>query len=63
MPRDETTPQHVSVKKLFIGGVTADVSQAAFHDYFANFGPLIEAVIMTDAAGVNRGFGFVRYGI
>ena len=50
-------------RKLFIGGVAPEITQEQFKQHFDKFGNVVEAIIMKDAQGASRGFGFVRYGM
>lgn len=48
--------------KIFIGGVSPITSQDTIHNYFSQYGELIDCVLMQDrATGKSRGFGFVTY--
>eukprot|EP00051_Salpingoeca_urceolata_P015890 m.208102 g.208102 ORF g.208102 m.208102 type:complete len:445 (+) comp18527_c0_seq9:2541-3875(+) len=48
--------------KLFIGGLSWDTTDAALTEYFQNFGPVSDCVVMRDPnTGRPRGFGFVTY--
>ena len=48
--------------KLFIGGISWDTDEERLKEYFANYGEVIEAVIMRDrATGRARGFGFIVF--
>lgn len=48
--------------KLFVGGLSWDVSDEQLKEAFRPFGPLQEAAIVTDrATGRSRGFGFVTF--
>ncbi|XP_010532987.1 PREDICTED: heterogeneous nuclear ribonucleoprotein 1-like [Tarenaya hassleriana] len=48
--------------KLFIGGISWDTNEECLKEYFANFGEVVEALIMKDrSTGRARGFGFVVF--
>jgi len=48
-------------KKIFIGGVPRTVTDDEYSEYFRSFGEVTDCVLMRDADGVCRGFGFVTY--
>lgn len=49
-------------KKLFVGGLSWDTSDASLNAAFERFGPVIEAKVITDRdTGRSRGFGFVTF--
>lgn len=48
--------------KLFVGGLHPSVGDQELKTYFAQFGPIKDAVVMIDRlTGNSRGFGFVTY--
>jgi len=47
--------------KIFIGGVPRTVADDEYKEYFGSFGKLVDCILMRDADGVCRGFGFVTY--
>uniref|UniRef100_A0A2P2LMG8 Uncharacterized protein MANES_03G160600 n=1 Tax=Rhizophora mucronata TaxID=61149 RepID=A0A2P2LMG8_RHIMU len=48
--------------KLFIGGISWETSEDRLKDYFAQYGDVLQAVVMTDkTTGRPRGFGFVVF--
>lgn len=50
------------VKKLFVGNLAWEVSQADLEKLFEPFGKISSLEIVTDkASGKSRGFGFVEY--
>lgn len=67
VPRDqqgeyvkEDTP--VKTRKLFVGGLPQAISEEQFRQYFEQYGPIEDSVIMVDKdSGKSRGFGFVTY--
>mmetsp|Transcript_1535 Transcript_1535/g.3815 ORF Transcript_1535/g.3815 Transcript_1535/m.3815 type:complete len:164 (-) Transcript_1535:1-492(-) len=55
-------PTKKDSRKLFVGGLPPDVTQAEFKTFFAQFGELLDAVVMFDRESHrSRGFGFVTY--
>ena len=48
--------------KCFVGGISAEVTEEAFRQFFMGFGAVTDAVIMNDRdTGRSRGFGFVTF--
>lgn len=48
--------------KLYVGNLSYRVSEDAFKDYFASFGEVTSAKIITDrVTGQSKGFGFVEF--
>ncbi|ELK12597.1 Heterogeneous nuclear ribonucleoproteins A2/B1 [Pteropus alecto] len=53
---------HVTVKKLFVGGIKEDTEEHHFKDYFEEYGKIDTIEIITDRqSGKKRGFGFVTF--
>jgi len=53
---------HVTVKKIFVGGIKEDTEESHLRDYFESFGKIEVIDIMTDrASGKKRGFAFVTF--
>ncbi|XP_042348518.1 heterogeneous nuclear ribonucleoprotein A1b [Plectropomus leopardus] len=53
---------HVTVKKIFVGGIKEDTEESHLRDYFSQFGKLEVIDIMTDRnTGKKRGFAFVTF--
>lgn len=49
-------------KKLFVGSLSWNTTDAGLHDAFAQFGDVSEAKVITDRdTGRSRGFGFVTF--
>lgn len=49
-------------KKLFVGGLSWDTTDASLNSAFARFGNIVEAKVVTDRdSGRSRGFGFVTF--
>ena len=49
-------------KKLFVGGISWNTSEASLREAFEQFGEVAEATIVMDRdTGRSRGFGFVTF--
>ncbi|MBI2029732.1 RNA-binding protein [Candidatus Gottesmanbacteria bacterium] len=49
-------------KKLFIGGLSWDTTDATLGEFFSQAGTVVSAKVITDRnTGRSRGFGFVEY--
>ena len=49
-------------KKLFVGGLSWNVTDAELRTAFEQFGDILEATVITDRdTGRSRGFGFVTF--
>jgi len=49
-------------RKIFIGGLSYKTSEEGLRGFYAQWGELLDAVVMTDkSTGNSRGFGFVTY--
>ena len=61
--QDSSRPgAHVTVKKIFVGGIKEDTEESHLRDYFESFGKIEVIDIMTDrASGKKRGFAFVTF--
>ena len=47
---------------MFVGGLSWQTSEDSMKEYFAQFGPVVEALVMRDPATKHsRGFGFVTF--
>lgn len=59
-PVGDLEPEHF--RKVFIGSLSYNTTDEAFKTYFAQYGPILDCVIMKDAkTSKSRGFGFVTY--
>lgn len=48
-------------KKLFVGGISWDTTEASLTEFFAKAGTVVSAAIITDRyTGKSKGFGFVE---
>ena len=47
--------------RLFVGGLPREIGTDELRDLFKAHGDMTDCVVLTDDAGVNRGFGFVTY--
>lgn len=48
--------------KLFVGGISWGTTSDSLRDAFAQFGEVVEAVVITDReTGRSKGFGFVTF--
>lgn len=45
--------------RLFLGGLTKDITPGMVHDHFAQYGKVLKVDVKFDKQGVCRGFGFV----
>uniref|UniRef100_A0A2I3HGK2 RRM domain-containing protein n=1 Tax=Nomascus leucogenys TaxID=61853 RepID=A0A2I3HGK2_NOMLE len=53
---------HLTVKKIFVGGIKEDTEEHHLRDYFEQFGKIEGIEIMTDrGSGKKRGFAFVTF--
>jgi hypothetical protein len=49
-------------RKLFVGGLPTDITHEEFHTFFAQFGTIVDSVVMFDReTRRSRGFGFVTF--
>ncbi|MBD3183589.1 RNA-binding protein [Candidatus Poribacteria bacterium] len=49
-------------KKLYVGNLNFDTTEAELEEAFAQFGEVVSAVVIKDSAtGRSRGFGFVEF--
>ncbi|GAA5815861.1 hypothetical protein MFLAVUS_009377 [Mucor flavus] len=58
IPRDEQD----KTEKIFVGGISPDVNEEEFREFFTQFGTVIDATLMMERdTGRPRGFGFVTF--
>ncbi|KAF9668446.1 hypothetical protein SADUNF_Sadunf14G0004400 [Salix dunnii] len=48
-------------KKIFVGGLSSNLTDEQFRNYFEKFGRTIDAIVMQDSLKNPRGFGFVTF--
>ncbi|XP_042200184.1 heterogeneous nuclear ribonucleoprotein A3 homolog 1 isoform X2 [Callorhinchus milii] len=60
---DSTRPgAHLTVKKIFVGGIKEDTEEHHLRDYFEKFGKIEVVEVMTDRqSGKKRGFAFITF--
>lgn len=64
MPREESnkSESHVSIKKVFVGGIRDSIDENVLKHYFEQFGPVQGIDLVTDKdTGKKRGFAFVTF--
>lgn len=50
------------MKKLFVGGLSADVDEEMLKHEFQNFGEVADVIILRDKlTGASRNFGFIEF--
>ena len=53
---------HLTIKKLFVGGIKPETTDSDLRSYFGEFGNIESVDIITDKeTGKNRGFAFVLF--
>jgi RNA-binding protein Musashi len=58
VPRDEQD----KTEKIFVGGIPQEITEADFHEFFSQFGRVVDANLMMDRnTGRPRGFGFITF--
>jgi len=59
----DDTRECEAMRKMFVGGLSRSTNEDTFLDHFAQYGEVIDKVIITDPySKESRGFGFVTYG-
>lgn len=48
--------------RIFVGGMSRETSEADLHRFFADYGNVKNAKIITDGVGQSKGYGFVTFG-
>ncbi|CAF1651954.1 unnamed protein product [Rotaria magnacalcarata] len=63
MPREEANNEevHLTVKKIFIGGIRDGLNDEALRAYFEKFGHVNDCFLMHDKDGKTRGFAFLEF--
>lgn len=63
LPQDSNKPgAHLSVKKIFVGGIKEDTEEDQIRDYFEKYGKIECIDIMEErSTGKKRGFCFVTF--
>ncbi|CAF0860216.1 unnamed protein product [Didymodactylos carnosus] len=63
VPREEASKPEsaATAKKLFVGGIRDGITETDLNAYFTKYGNVIDSVVMKDATGKQRGFGFVEF--
>jgi len=55
-------PTKKDTRKLFVGGLPANITEGEFREFFTQFGKLVDSVVMFDReTRRSRGFGFVTF--
>ena len=61
-PSTRTTAATARTKKIFVGGLSANLTQEEFRSYFEKFGKITDVVVMYDSTTHRpRGFGFITF--
>uniref|UniRef100_A0A8C6WMQ1 Heterogeneous nuclear ribonucleoprotein A3 n=1 Tax=Neogobius melanostomus TaxID=47308 RepID=A0A8C6WMQ1_9GOBI len=64
VPREDSNKPgaHLTVKKIFVGGIKEDTEEQHIRDYFERYGKIESIEIMEErSTGKKRGFGFVTF--
>ena len=63
MPREEANNDevHLTVKKIFIGGIRDALDEDILRKYFEKFGHINDCFLMYDKDGKARGFAFLEF--
>lgn len=48
-------------KRIFVGGISPHTSEAELHELFSHYGVVTNTKIISDRAGVSKGYGFVTF--
>ena len=56
-----TSQGTVYPKRIFVGGIPAQTTEADLKLYFSQYGSVTETKIIQDRAGVSKGYGFVTF--
>lgn len=59
---DNNSSQIIRTKKIFVGGLSASLTEVEFKNYFERFGRITDVVVMHDSTTHRpRGFGFITF--
>ncbi|CAF1023458.1 unnamed protein product [Rotaria sordida] len=63
MPREEANNDdiHLTVKKIFIGGIRDGLDENTLRKYFEKYGNINDCLVMHDKDGKTRGFAFIEF--
>lgn len=63
MPREEANNDdiHLTVKKIFIGGIRDGLNEETLRTYFEQYGTINDCLLMHDKDGKTRGFAFIEF--
>ena len=63
VPREEANNDdlHLTVKKIFIGGIRDGLDEEMLKDYFTEYGQVNSCLLMYDKDGKTRGFAFLEF--
>jgi RNA recognition motif-containing protein len=63
VPREEANNDevHLTVKKIFIGGIRDGLDEDTLKNYFEKFGHVNDCFLMHDKDGKTRGFAFLEF--
>jgi len=63
VPREEANngDVHLTVKKIFIGGIREGIDENALRKHFEKYGNINDCLLMHDKDGKTRGFAFIEF--
>jgi RNA recognition motif-containing protein len=63
VPREEANngDVHLTVKKIFIGGIREGIDENALRKHFEKYGNINDCLLMYDKDGKTRGFAFIEF--
>jgi RNA recognition motif-containing protein len=65
VPKEPSIPLYQTTfrtKKVFVGGLPNDITEDKFKEFFEQFGPVEDSIVMLDRdTGRPRGFGFITF--
>lgn len=59
--RRSERPQDKKFTNVYVKNLSETVSDEKVNELFAAFGPITSAVVMKDASGKSKGFGFINF--